>query len=230
MTNNQFPSSARENARHRDGKFGEQPRSESAVALTDNDRRTTIVNALSGYDAANARDDISADDWAVVALAVDDVAGGDSDLAERATTALHDYHVCVDEEISGGDDVPVDVEQEMVDVLRAYVDGTNEPREMRIDDAQRNEIVRQIGGNLMSISGGRVKALPDGIEMPVSNGYKVRVRLSPNDTYRVERVFSRGGTDFDKGSREEVYADQVSEYAYFASCFRNDDGNWTYMG
>jgi hypothetical protein len=102
--------------------------------------------------------------------------------------------------------------------------------EMRIDDWQRKEIVRQIGGNLMAISGGRVKALPDGIEMPVSNGYKVRVRLSSNDTYRVERVFSRGGTDFDKGFRDNVYADQVSEHAYYASCFRNDGGNWTYMG
>lgn len=94
---------------------------------------------------------------------------------------------------------------------------------------QRIEMLKQIGKmNLMAISGGVAKGLPDGIELPVGCGYRVRVRLLVDDTYRVERVFVRGQKTFEKGHCENVYCDEVSEVAYYASCFRNDDGNWTY--
>jgi hypothetical protein len=89
----------------------------------------------------------------------------------------------------------------------------------------RAEIVRQIGdrpfGNLSAISGGRVIPLPDGIELPVSNGYSVRVRLAGNDTYTVQRIFTRAGRDSVKGERTDVYFEDVGQAAYYASCFRS---------
>jgi hypothetical protein len=95
-----------------------------------------------------------------------------------------------------------------------------------IDPEQRAEIARQIGtGNVLSISGGRVTALPDGIELPVSNGYRVRVHLDPSDTYTVERVFVRAGKTTIKGSRSNVYFDEVGELAYRAGMFRSYDEN-----
>lgn len=97
---------------------------------------------------------------------------------------------------------------------------------------QRQTIAQQIGRmNILAISGGRVQALPDGIELPVSSGYKVRVRLTPLDLYRVERVMVRGRKTFDKGAVENVFCDDVGELAYLASCYRNDSehkGFWRY--
>lgn len=93
---------------------------------------------------------------------------------------------------------------------------------MTIDVQQQQEIARQIGAvNLMAISGGRIKALDNGIELPVSNGYAVRVELTAMDDYTVSRVFTRGGKTWIKGQRSGVYCDEVSETAYFASCFRS---------
>lgn len=97
---------------------------------------------------------------------------------------------------------------------------------------QRLEIARQIGGgNLMAISGGRVIPLPDGIELPVSNGYSVQVRLAGDDTYTVRRVFTRAGKETVKGERTGVYAEQVSQAAYYASCFRSHSADeWAIAG
>lgn len=95
-----------------------------------------------------------------------------------------------------------------------------------IDDDQRREILRQIRPiNVLSISGGRVTALPDGVELPVGNGYRVRVRLTPMDDYIVERVFIRSGRVSVKGA-ETHYCDTVGGAAYRASCFRNDDAEY----
>jgi hypothetical protein len=91
-----------------------------------------------------------------------------------------------------------------------------------IDPETRQEIVRQIGiMTIASVSGGRVRALPDGIELPVSHGYRVRVRLTPADTYTVQRVMVRGGKEFPKGERTDVYFDEVGEVAYYAGMFRS---------
>lgn len=96
-----------------------------------------------------------------------------------------------------------------------------------IDNTARQTIVRQIGTmNVLAISGGRVSALPDGIELPVGAGYRVRVRLTPADDYTVERVFVRSGQVFSKGTENNVYCDEVGEVAYRASCFRNDDADY----
>jgi hypothetical protein len=95
-----------------------------------------------------------------------------------------------------------------------------------ISPEERREILRQVGtGNILSISGGRVTALPDGIELPVSSGYRVRVHLTPMDDYTVERVLVRGRKEFAKGTKTGIYADQVGEQAYRAGMFRSYDAN-----
>ena len=98
-----------------------------------------------------------------------------------------------------------------------------------IDKAQRDEIAREIGtGNIMAISGGRIYPITHGIELPVSGGYSVRITLDPIDTYTVSRVFRRGGKEFIHGSISYVYADQISELAYRASCFESyDETHWS---
>lgn len=96
-----------------------------------------------------------------------------------------------------------------------------------INASERMTIIRQIGHmNVLAISGGRVTGLPDGVELPVGAGYRVRVRLTPADDYTVERVFVRSGTVFSKGMETMVYCDEVGETAYRASCFRNDDAEY----
>jgi hypothetical protein len=94
-----------------------------------------------------------------------------------------------------------------------------------IEPEQRREMARQIGMNIMAISGGRIVGIADGIELPVSNGYSVRVQLTPVDDYTVSRVFRRGGKEFVHGQREGVYCDSVSEVAYYAGMFRSYDEN-----
>lgn len=91
---------------------------------------------------------------------------------------------------------------------------------------ERKTILAQIRPiNVLSISGGRVNALSDGVELPVSNGYRVRVHLTPTDEYIVERVFVRSGKVSVKGA-ETHYCDTVGGAAYRASCFRNDDAEY----
>ncbi len=97
-----------------------------------------------------------------------------------------------------------------------------------IATSQQLEIARQIGmANLLSISGGRVRAIEDGIELPVSNGYSVRIELTPLDDYTVSRVFRRAGREWIKGQRNGIYCDQVGDVAFYASCFRSySDAEW----
>lgn len=90
------------------------------------------------------------------------------------------------------------------------------------------EMLRQIGGlTVAAISGGRreVFTTPNGdtgVRLPVSNGYRVDVIYDrASDSYTVNRVFSRGGRDFPKGSMSWVYADQLSDITYVASSFRS---------
>lgn len=97
-----------------------------------------------------------------------------------------------------------------------------------VDSRQRMEILRQVGhGNVLAISGGRFTPLPDGVEMPVSGGYQVRVRLMASDTYQVERIFGRGDKEWIRGIREDVHATEVGQAAYYAGMFRSyDEGEW----
>lgn len=100
-----------------------------------------------------------------------------------------------------------------------------------IEPEERQEIRRQIGMNILAISGGRAVAIADGIELPAGSGYHVRVQLTAADDYTVTRIFRRAGKDTVKGQRTGVYCEEVSEVAYFASCFRSyNEQEWPAKG
>jgi hypothetical protein len=93
-----------------------------------------------------------------------------------------------------------------------------------------NELISQIGRmNVFAISGGRVGVIVNDegetveIQLPVSNGYRVSIKLGWDDTYTVSRQFVRKGTVSDKGTIEGVYCTEIGEVAYQASCFRSND-------
>src|SRR5690242_14353998 len=97
----------------------------------------------------------------------------------------------------------------------------------------RKEILRQIGaGTILSISGGRVQPIHDGIELPVGSGYSVRVEYDEGwDDYTVKRMFRRGGKEWVKGQAEHVYCDQLSQMAYRAGMFRSfNEYEWPVAG
>ena len=83
-------------------------------------------------------------------------------------------------------------------------------------------LINQIGQmNLLAISGGRIAYdNNNGVILPVSNGYIVRIVLAGNDTYRVTREYKRG-TYTVKREWTNVYCDEIGEIAYLASCFRD---------
>lgn len=94
-----------------------------------------------------------------------------------------------------------------------------------MDIDQANELLRWIGsGNLGSISGFRKRLHGGQLYLPVSNGYSVRISLAGDDTWTVERVFTRSGRETVR-KMEGIYCDQVGEIAYRASCFQSDP-NW----
>jgi hypothetical protein len=96
-----------------------------------------------------------------------------------------------------------------------------------VDNDTRQIMLSQIGRmNVLAISGGWALTLPDGVDLPVGGGYHVYVRYTPSDDYTVERVFLRGGVTYSKGIETMVYAPEVGETAYRASCFRNDDAEY----
>jgi hypothetical protein len=89
-------------------------------------------------------------------------------------------------------------------------------------EADARTIVAQIGRmNLFAISGGRMLDAGDGVDLEVGRGYWVRIRLAANDTYIVQRVFVRAGKIGIKGELTDVYAEDLGELAYQASCFVN---------
>lgn len=99
---------------------------------------------------------------------------------------------------------------------------------VKADAGVRKQMLDQIGRmNLLAISGGRVKPIEHGVELPVGSGYSVRVELNALDYYEVSRVYRRGGKEWVKGHRSDVDCFQLSEVAYYASCFRSyDEGEW----
>ena len=81
---------------------------------------------------------------------------------------------------------------------------------------------RQIGvGNLLAVSGGRIKAFKSTVFLPVARGYYVAVTLTAADDYKVSRIFVRAGKVSVKETFEGVYAENVGEVAYRASLFEN---------
>ena len=92
-------------------------------------------------------------------------------------------------------------------------------------EADTRELIAQIGRmNILAISGGRIALRQSGVTLTVGSGYRVTVDLDWNDTYVVRRIFQRGAKTWIKGEQRNVYADEVGEAAYQASCFRN--GAW----
>jgi hypothetical protein len=89
--------------------------------------------------------------------------------------------------------------------------------------------VRQVGANILAISGGRwLRTLVQGehyvdVLLPVGQGYRVRISLRADDTYTVTREMKRGDKVFVKGVQTDVYCDELGEVAYYASCYRNVD-------
>lgn len=91
-----------------------------------------------------------------------------------------------------------------------------------------DELINQIGHmNIFAISGGRVGITKNNqgetveVELKVGKGYRVSITLGWDDTWTVSRQFVRKGIVSDKGTLTGVFADQVGEIAYKASCFVN---------
>jgi hypothetical protein len=91
-----------------------------------------------------------------------------------------------------------------------------------------DELIDQIGRmNIFAISGGRVGITKNDqgetveVELKVGKGYRVSISLGWDDTWTVSRQFVRKGVVSDKGTLTGVFADQVGEIAYKASCFVN---------
>lgn len=81
---------------------------------------------------------------------------------------------------------------------------------------------QQIGrGNILAISGGRVNRVGcTTLTFPVTSGYSVEVEyVEGRDLYTVRRIFTRGAKRWTKGEVEGVYAEDLGEIAYRASCF-----------
>ena len=106
------------------------------------------------------------------------------------------------------------------------------PQNVGHRDFDANTTLGQIGRmNVLAVSGGRVHTLfaddkrgggkAIGLELPVGHGYKVRTFLADNDSYTVQRVFSRAGKDTVKGEETDVYAPEVGEAVYRAGMYVN---------
>ena len=83
--------------------------------------------------------------------------------------------------------------------------------------------------NVLAISGGRVNYSNNNsyVELPVRQGYKVRITHNRvPDTYTVERILQRGcNPEKLKGIMDGVYAEQLGDTAYRASCYSDKWGN-----
>ena len=96
-------------------------------------------------------------------------------------------------------------------------------QELTTSQCNNDQLIQQIGkGNILSISGGRVGERETGITLPVRYGYKVEIDLMGNDTYRVRRVYETKSQRIIKGEKTDVYASEVGEIAYQASCYKDD--------
>jgi hypothetical protein len=107
-----------------------------------------------------------------------------------------------------------------VEMAQAEMREEAEKRGYRQCDAK--VIVEQVGKmNIMGISGGRVIVRETGITLPVARGYSVEIDLNGLDLYDVKRVYTRAGERSVKGAVIDVYCEDVSDVAYYASCYVN---------
>lgn len=83
-------------------------------------------------------------------------------------------------------------------------------------------LLEQIGRmNWLAISGGRYEVFNSTVFFPVDRGYWVAVTLTAADDYTVNRITLRAGKITVKATFEGVYAENIGEVAYRASCFEN---------
>jgi hypothetical protein len=89
-------------------------------------------------------------------------------------------------------------------------------------DLERDLIPQIRMWDLAAVSGGRREQLNKyEASFPVGKGYHVRVKLGFMDTWEVERVFEREGKAWVKEVWHDVYAFDVSDVVYKASCFHH---------
>ena len=90
-----------------------------------------------------------------------------------------------------------------------------------------DELIAQLGKmTFFAICGGKFAIWqPEGETVEADfwcgNGYRVRITLGWDDTWTVQRIFVRKDQVSIKGEMKGVYADQVSDIAYKASCYRS---------
>jgi hypothetical protein len=83
-------------------------------------------------------------------------------------------------------------------------------------------LMQQLGRmNFLAISGGRMFYNDHGVILPVGHGYKVTIDLQWNDEYTVRRIRIKGFRAYLHGEVTGVYAENLGEVAYRASCFEN---------
>lgn len=84
------------------------------------------------------------------------------------------------------------------------------------------EALRQISPwDRAATSGGRATLYDDALVLPVARGYSVVVRLEWDDTYTVQRVYTRSGVSKVKGEMRGVYFDTLSNTVYLAGCYHH---------
>jgi len=89
-------------------------------------------------------------------------------------------------------------------------------------DLERDLIPQIRMWDLAAVSGGRRTQINKyEADFPVGKGYSVRVKLGFMDTWQVERVFTREGKAWVKETWDDVYAFDVSDAVYKASCFHH---------
>lgn len=224
------------------------PSNSSLGDLSTDPMADTAVRALAYWDTAVSHGDEGPEEFAAVLEAAEQIRDSGGPRAEDASKAIEQFDAALAKAADVDKDIPVDDEQAVIDVVRGYVEDREAngsvpandftpaappvPDDWEITGDERRTIRDQIGMmNVLAISGGKITPLKDGIELPVGRGYRVRVRLTPVDDYTVERVFVRGGKEWSYGKRDGIYADEVGNMAYWASCYNNDSGKeWTYMG
>jgi len=86
------------------------------------------------------------------------------------------------------------------------------------------QTLQQIGmGTHLQVSGLRTEGVYNadgdlaGVDLPVSNGYRVRVLLDATDTYTVQRVWRNKV----KGEVKGIYCDDLKDHVYEAGMYVN---------
>ena len=112
--------------------------------------------------------------------------------------------------------------KKQINVEMAQAEMREEAKKRGYRQCEASVIVEQVGRmNVMGMSGGRVIVRETGITLPIALGYSVEIDLNALDLYDVKRVYTRAGARSVKGAVTDVYCDDLSDVAYYASCYVN---------